>query len=292
MSAKIIDELVDRQKGWLDPLGRALVAYVRRAREALGAPGAQVFDFLHGVWLDHPLHPALTDVPLGAWTVGAVLDTVDTFAPNKVVRGCADGAIALGVLGGLAAAPAGTADWHHTTGRDRRLGLAHGLLNATALLLYLASLALRRGKARPAGTSLSLFAYGVASLAAYLGGELVYGRGIGVNHALWQRPPADFVPVLREDELAENQPRKVMAGDVGVVLVKRHGHIHALAATCTHLGGPLAEGELKDETIVCPWHFSQFALASGDVVHGPATFGEQIFEVRVRDGQIEVRPQK
>lgn len=291
MPRKPIDELIDQQRGWLDPLGKTLAEGIEQLRRT-GPFGQRVMDYLHGVWLGHPLHAAITDVPVGAWTVGVTLDAIDSFAPNRAVRGCADGAIALGLLGGLAAAPAGAADWHHLTGHDRRLGLVHGLLNTTVSAMYAVSLLLRRTGARPLGVSLGTLAYIIAGFSAYLGGELVYGAGVGVDRTAWERPPKNFVPVLPEAELEENKPTKVAARGVDVVLVKRHGHIHALAATCTHLGGPLAEGSLEDDAIVCPWHGSMFALADGSVVGGPATFAAQVYEVRLSNGQIEVRVER
>ena len=157
MPRKPIDEFIDQQRGWLDPLGKTLAEGIEKLRRT-GAAGQKVMDLLHGVWLGHPLHSVVTDPPVGAWTVGVTMDTIDTFAPSKAVRGCADGAIALGLLGALVAAPAGAADWHHLTGHYRRLGLVHGLLNSAATLLYFISLLPRRVGARPLGVSLGTFA--------------------------------------------------------------------------------------------------------------------------------------
>jgi nitrite reductase/ring-hydroxylating ferredoxin subunit len=72
--------------------------------------------------------------------------------------------------------------------------------------------------------------------------------------------------------------------------VKQGDRIHALRETCTHLGGPLAEGTVEGDVIHCPWHGSRFSLEDGSVVGGPATFAEVVYEVRVRNGQVEVRP--
>jgi nitrite reductase/ring-hydroxylating ferredoxin subunit/uncharacterized membrane protein len=290
MPRKPYDELIDRQRGWLDPLGKKLVPKVRWIGRAGGGRGSRVLDFAHGVWLGHPLHPVLSDVPVGAWTAAFVLDVIEAFAPRRALRGCADASIALGIAAGLPTASTGITDWHHTSGHTRRLGLVHGLLNAGGLIFYITSLVLRRGRTRPLGVSLSMLSYGVVSLSAYLGGELVYRLGIGVNHTAWgAAPPRDFVPVLPEGELAENTPRRVEANGLPIVLVRRHGRIHALAEVCTHLGGPLSEGELADDTIVCPWHGSRFSLADGSVVGGPATFTQTSFDTRIRNGQIELR---
>ena len=74
-----------------------------------------------------------------------------------------------------------------------------------------------------------------------------------------------------------------------VVLVRRAARVYALGERCSHLGGPLAEGEVRDEAIVCPWHGSRFALEDGRVLDGPATMPQPCFETRVRDGFVEVR---
>ncbi|MHB1133885.1 MAG: Rieske (2Fe-2S) protein [Chloroflexota bacterium] len=118
---------------------------------------------------------------------------------------------------------------------------------------------------------------------------MVYTTGMGVNHTAWEKPTRKFVPVLAEAELLENTPTKVVANGEDVVLVRRHGNIHALAATCSHLGGPLPKGTLEDDTIRCPWHGSRFALEDGSVKGGPATYAQQLYETRVVEGQIEVR---
>jgi nitrite reductase/ring-hydroxylating ferredoxin subunit len=72
-------------------------------------------------------------------------------------------------------------------------------------------------------------------------------------------------------------------------LARRHGKIHALAGTCAHLGGPLADGKLIDGSVRCPWHDSRYALEDGRVLDGPSAFPQPCFDVRIRDGQIEVR---
>ncbi len=82
---------------------------------------------------------------------------------------------------------------------------------------------------------------------------------------------------------------RVDVADTAVVLVRLNGQIHAIANTCSHLGGPLNEGKLEGDTIVCPWHGSRFCLTDGKVEGGPAVYDARVFDVRVRDGQIEVR---
>ena len=280
-------EAIERQD-WLDAIGDRLQKAVAAAFEVGGDAGRRVRDFLHGTWLGHPLHPAITDIPLGAWTTALVLDAAR--GDSKGMARAADTAIGVGIAGAVGAAVTGLTDWQHTTGGDRRVGLGHALLNTTALALYVASFALRRSGARDLGRGLSALGFLVATGAAYVGGALVYGRRIGVDHAPHPESWTDFLPVLRESELPEASPRRVEAQGVALVLVRRGDRIHALVESCAHLGGPLSEGRVEGGAIRCPWHGSLFALDDGRVLEGPSTFPQPCFEVRVREGQIEVRP--
>jgi nitrite reductase/ring-hydroxylating ferredoxin subunit/uncharacterized membrane protein len=278
-------ESLERQD-WLEPLADNLQRAVVAAFRAAGETGRRVRDFLHGTWLGHPLHPVLTDVPLGAWTVATVLDLAagDSGHQNRA----ADAAIGVGLAGALGAAVTGMTDWQHTVAEERRVGLVHGLLNVSATALYATSLSFRLRGGRSAGRTIGGLGFLVALGAAYLGGHLVYRKRIGVDHAPHPDWP-DFVTALAEAELSESVPRRIDVRGVPVVLIRRAGRIHALADSCAHLGGPLSEGQLDDVTIRCPWHGSQFALDDGAVLEGPSTFAQPCFDVRVRAGHIEVR---
>jgi nitrite reductase/ring-hydroxylating ferredoxin subunit len=82
----------------------------------------------------------------------------------------------------------------------------------------------------------------------------------------------------------------VQASGYGVLLYSHAGTVHAVAARCTHAGGPLQEGEVDDELCVtCPWHASRFRLTDGSVVRGPASSPQPSFEVRISEGNVEVR---
>jgi nitrite reductase/ring-hydroxylating ferredoxin subunit len=66
----------------------------------------------------------------------------------------------------------------------------------------------------------------------------------------------------------------------------------AISGTCPHWGGPLAEGKLLDGAVVeCPWHASRFNLQDGRVQQGPASSPVNVFETRIRNGNVEVRRQ-
>jgi nitrite reductase/ring-hydroxylating ferredoxin subunit len=123
----------------------------------------------------------------------------------------------------------------------------------------------------------------------YLGGHLTFAKGLNVNHTAFEQGPSDWTPVLDAVELVEGAQRRVVAGDVPVVVWREAGQIYVLAATCTHVGGPLDEGKVSDGCIVCPWHGSTFRLSDGRIVRGPASTAQPSYETRVRGGQIEVR---
>ncbi|HWR35583.1 MAG TPA: Rieske (2Fe-2S) protein [Clostridia bacterium] len=99
--------------------------------------------------------------------------------------------------------------------------------------------------------------------------------------------PDDFVPVLAESELRYGSLRRIEYGGTPILLAKRDHRIFALAETCSHLSGPLSEGEFIDGSVKCPWHGSRFALEDGRVLDGPAVHPQPCLEARVRNGQTE-----
>jgi nitrite reductase/ring-hydroxylating ferredoxin subunit/uncharacterized membrane protein len=279
-------ELVEQQD-WLEPVETGLQNAVSRVYASAGDPGRRAKNFLHGVWLGHPLHPVLTDIPIGAWTAALVLDTLEASGHRRYAGG-ADTAIKVGLVGAGAAAVAGLTDWSATDGPARRVGLTHGLLNVTAAALYLASALVRRDD-RPKGRALALAGFAIAGVSAWLGGNLVYGKQIGVNHTAGEPMPEQWTDVAAESDVRENEPVRVMAEGVKVLLVRQRDEIRAIAEVCSHLGGPLAEGKVEGETVVCPWHGSRFCLRDGSVIDGPATHPQPRFEVRIIEGRVQVR---
>jgi nitrite reductase/ring-hydroxylating ferredoxin subunit/uncharacterized membrane protein len=270
----------------IDQVAEPLSKAVRGAFAAAGSAGQPVKNALHGVWLGHPLHPVFTDLPLGAWTTALALDAASN--GDRGMRRAATFAMGVGITGAVGAAVTGLTDWSETDGQSRRAGLIHGFLNLTATALFATAFALRNKDSHHGGRTCAWTGYAIALGAAYLGGDLVYGQRIGVTHADAE-PPEEFTPVLAVAALADNSMVRVRAGDSDLLLVRQHGRVCALAHACSHLGGPLSEGTLKEGSVVCPWHGSEFALEDGRVLNGPATHNQPCLVVRERDGQIEVK---
>lgn len=287
-TSREITKAIDQQE-WLEPVADSMQSAVRGTYDAMGPAGRQVEDFLNGTWLGHPLHPVLTDLPVGAWTATVVLDALHILTGKKGFGTGADAAAALGVGGGMAAGVAGLTDWQHLRGHPRRIGTAHALFNGAAALLFTTSLVLRKLKLRALGQLTALLGLGMVGLGGYLGGHLVFKQRIGVNHASAAQVPDEFTPVMEAAALEEGQMQRVEVNDTPVLLVRKDGKIHAMAETCAHLGGPLADGELEDHRVHCPWHNSVYDVRDGQVIHGPSAFSQPAYETRVRNGQIEVR---
>jgi nitrite reductase/ring-hydroxylating ferredoxin subunit len=239
-------------------------------------------DLLHGRWLGHALHPALSDVPLGMWMSVPALDLI----------GDEGGAIMLTAVGCLASgatAATGTADWTVTYGRDRRLALVHGLANSAVLVIQLGSLSARVRGRTARGRMLSAVGLAAGLAAAYLGGELILDRALTVNHTASLAGPEDWTDVADDGDVTEGALSAVDVADRKVLLTRVGGKVCALENTCSHAGGPLNEGTLEDGTVVCPWHGSRFRLTDGAVVGGPATFPQPKLETRKRAGRIQVK---
>ena len=244
-------------------------------------------DLLAGTWLGHPLHPALTDVTVGSWTSAFLLDLFG----GESTADAADALIGLGALASLPTAASGLVDWSDTGNPERRVGVVHAAGNVTALLLYGMALALRRAGSRKAGKALSFAAFATASASAYLGGHIAYGRGVGVDQTAFEGQQADWKAVMSVKELPERKPAPAHLDGTTLVLYRNGDRILALSARCSHRGGPLQEGQVdeREGSVTCPWHASKFDLETGGVMRGPATAPQPAYEVRTREGKVEVR---
>ena len=270
----------------LDTVAEPLSRGVRRAYEAAGPAGQQLKNAAHGVWLGHPVHPVFTDIPIGAWTTALALDCAS--GGDAGMERAATFAMGVGLAGALGAAVTGLTDWSETQGESRRTGLVHGLLNIAATALMATAFFQRRRGDHEGGRAAAWTGYAVAVGSAYLGGALVYDQRVGVTHAV-EDAPDGFVAVADSASLPDNSMKCVHAGDARVLLVRQHGRLYAMSHTCAHLGGPLSEGTLNDGSVTCPWHASEFRLEDGRVLNGPSTHDQPRYDVRERDGRIEVK---
>jgi nitrite reductase/ring-hydroxylating ferredoxin subunit/uncharacterized membrane protein len=249
-------------------------------------PPGPVKDALSGTWLGHPLHPVLTDVTIGTFTSALLLDWLGGSDSAPAARRL----IGLGVLSAAPTATSGYSDWADSEMGDpaaRRIGVVHAASNLAASSLFAASwVARKRGGS---GRLLALAGGAAMSVGGYLGGHLSFAEGVGVDRTAFEDAPEGWSDVLAEDALGEGETTCVVAEGTPVMLARVDGSVYALSDHCSHRGGPLHEGELKDGTITCPWHHSVFEVRDGALVHGPAAYPQPAWDTRVREGRLLVR---
>jgi nitrite reductase/ring-hydroxylating ferredoxin subunit len=281
-----VADVVDRleRTSVLDPVVKGLRSVTQKVLQPQGFR-----DALHGVWLGHPLHPVLTDVPIGAWGAAAVLDAV----PGTGIG--ASTLIAAGCAASLPTAVTGLADWSELHGPHQRVGVIHAAANVVALGFYTASLGARMRGRKGRGKVLAYAGLAAMSVGGYLGGHLAFGQAAGANHGadIPDLFPGGWHDIGRLDELPEGAPAKRTIEGVDLLVLRRGQHVDVLSNKCSHLSGPLSDGEFTVEgghgCIVCPWHGSTFRLSDGAVQHGPATSPQHRFDTRVTaTGRLEV----
>jgi nitrite reductase/ring-hydroxylating ferredoxin subunit len=277
---RLLARLVAAQDGWAQPFGD----FNHRWLTALFRPIRPVKDFLNGTWLGHPVHAAVTDLPIGALLLTVILDVLGQNA-------AADIALAATILFMLGAAVAGFADYTDTDGTPRTRATTHATLMVIVLLLLLISLGLRAagGPDRTIAVWVTFIGFLLINAGAYIGGDVVYVLGNMVDRHAFRGAGTKWVKLDTGDvtdlqTLPEATPTKAKAGINDLVLVRMGETVHALHAVCAHAGGPLAQGTVVDGCIECPWHGSRFRLSDGHARRGPTVYDQPLYEIRAADG--------
>lgn len=240
MPREMLGRRLARRLTWLDPIEDKVQPRVRAAlRKAM-----PLRNFLDGTWLGAPLHPALTDVPIGAMTTALILDSAESLSGDERCRVAADYALSVGVLATLPAAVTGASDWRDLLGETRRVASAHAVLNVAGLVLNAASVVGRAQGCRRFAKVSSGVAFALSSLASHVGGELSYGLSVRVNQDAAHRGPAEFTDVLADEGLGPDELKRLeVSGETVLLARSRSGEPMAIAAVCNHAGGPLEDGE-------------------------------------------------
>jgi nitrite reductase/ring-hydroxylating ferredoxin subunit len=195
-------------------------------------------------------------------------------------------------LSALSAVVTGLTDFKDTaTGDERNVVGVHGEINILATVLFIAAFGAAVAGASGAAAWFLVGGYLVLTVGAFIGGHVVYKYGYMVNFNAFTRSKRakEFIAVLPVADLPEATPTRAALGATGLVLVRRGDVVYALKETCPHAGGPLAEGHLDGDTIVCPWHGSALRLSDGAVRHGPSTSRQVAYRARINGEQVEVQ---
>ena len=284
--ARFLARLSAMNDAWARPFGE----FNHRWTNALFRAIVPVRDLLQGRWLGHPIHAAVTDIPIGMLLGSVVLDLIGqpTAADVTLV-----GTILFMILSALA----GLADYSETEGATLTRATLHATVMTVALVILIVSALLRSGAPadRMVPIALSIVGFLLVTAGAFVGGDVVYVFGNMVSrHAFrgagtkWIRLDTGDMPDLQQ--LAEATPTKMRAGSNDLVVVRLGDQLHALHDVCAHAGGPLHEGRVVDGCVECPWHASRFRLTDGLARRGPTVYDQPAYEIRTAEaGGYEVR---
>ncbi len=239
----------------------------------------RVRNLLSGSSLGHPLHPLLTDVPIGCWGCTLLLDLTGQVDQSTAFL------TGVGIVFALPTALAGLSDWMDTEDAEMRVGSVHAVGNLIGLSCFSISwIQRRRGHRGRAASLIGLAAIGVSG---WLGGHLSYALGVGVDTNAFAVGPEEWTEARLRSE--RESVRCVDVGGVRVAIAPLGEESYALADRCSHRGGPLSEGTVVKDCLECPWHMSRFNLRTGEVERGPASVPQPRYDVRESDSVVEIR---
>jgi uncharacterized membrane protein/nitrite reductase/ring-hydroxylating ferredoxin subunit len=248
----------------------------------------------------HPLHPILVSFPVAFFTGTLVFDILSIIFVDMVFWVTAYYMEIAGIVGGVIAAIPGIIDYIYTVppkSSGKKRAAKHGLINSSALILFTIAVFLKKdpGLLPPVIVILEVVGIILLSVGGWLGGTLVYRNQIGVDpryaHAgKWKELYIDNdqspVAVAATDELKTNQMKLVHVRGKRIVLGKTENGYVAFDDHCTHRGGSLAGGAMICGTVQCPWHGSQFDVATGAVKAGPAKEKINTYTVNEVGGKV------
>ena len=278
--AHLLARLVAMNDGWARPFGE----FNRRWASALFRPIYPIKDLLNGRWLGHPLHAAMTDIPIGLLLGSVVLDIVNQPAAADIVL---LGTILFMVL----SAVSGLADYSDTSGTALTRATLHATLMVVTLVILIVSALIRAGGPtdRTLPIALSIIGFLLITAGAVVGGDVAYVFGNMVSRHAFRGAGTKWVKldtgsVTDMAALPEATPTKMRAGINDLLVVRIGDTVHVMHNVCAHAGGPLNEGELVDGCIQCPWHGSRFRLTDGTARRGPTVYDQPSYELRAADG--------
>ncbi|MDF1816617.1 MAG: Rieske (2Fe-2S) protein [Verrucomicrobiales bacterium] len=95
--------------------------------------------------------------------------------------------------------------------------------------------------------------------------------------------------IAKDEEIEEGKGRPYVMGDHRIALVRYEGALYALDDLCPHADASLAFGPVKEGCLICPWHYAEFDLKTGEVMSGPSPRGIRTYELKVEEGDILIK---
>ncbi|ACB73416.1 DUF2231 domain-containing protein [Opitutus terrae] len=270
-------------------------------------------DLLEGKPLRSPLHPSLVHLPVALFPLSVLLDIASWIFADPtlyLVRG-AFLTLTIGLVTAVFAAVFGIVDYTEIRSDHpaKKTATLHMVLNLVAVGLFALGAGLRYGNLDASHTAAfplitSLVGLAILGYSGYLGGHLVYSDGVAVGrHRRDTRLPENTVTVSAAGAAsvvvpgaAELRPGETLRAEVDgtvMTIARTASQTCAFQEFCTHRFGPLSEGRIEGNEMVCPWHRSRFDMRSGKVTQGPANVDLRTFAIETRGGRVAVeRPTK
>jgi 3-phenylpropionate/trans-cinnamate dioxygenase ferredoxin subunit len=108
------------------------------------------------------------------------------------------------------------------------------------------------------------------------------------NYTTFDESKVEYAEIAPASELPVGERLFVDLGDKPIVIFNIAGHIYAIGDVCSHDDGPLGDGLLEGNNVVCPRHGGEFDVRTGQAVQMPAVVDIPAYPVQVRDGVIFV----
>jgi nitrite reductase (NADH) small subunit len=98
----------------------------------------------------------------------------------------------------------------------------------------------------------------------------------------------DFIKLTTESQLpAEGEAKEFTCGDKVICVANVNGTISAMDNVCLHRGGPLGQGVIEDNKLVCPWHGWQWDSKTGEAVHNPGA-RVAVYPIKLENGDVMI----
>jgi 3-phenylpropionate/trans-cinnamate dioxygenase ferredoxin subunit len=108
------------------------------------------------------------------------------------------------------------------------------------------------------------------------------------NYALLDPSKVEYVEISPEDQLSDGERLFVELGGKSIVLFKLAGKYFAIGDVCSHDNGPVGDGEIEENEIICPRHGGRFDIRTGKAKSLPALVDIPAYPVRVVEGIIQI----
>lgn len=109
-----------------------------------------------------------------------------------------------------------------------------------------------------------------------------------MNYSLLKPDECEFVDIAGTDELPSGERLFIEIDNLPIVIFNIAGQYFAIGDVCSHDNGPVGEGDLEGEEVICPRHGARFDLRSGKALALPAVEDIPAYPVRVVEDRIEI----